>query len=509
MIRKVCLAALLLVLAAPLAALPPPQAEGGLFARAPCPASVQSEDGIECGVLTVPENRQRAGSRMIRLPVVIFRSHASAPAPDAVVFLPGGPGGSALARPLSAKNNPFLATRDYVLLEPRGAKLAQPSLGCPEINALVGVIAAGHLSGKAADTARVKAAMACRADLVAKGIDLDGYTSAETAQDIEDLRKALGYRQWNLFGLSYGTRLALTVLRDHPQGIRSVILDSVLPPEANFDEHATANFRRALDAVFNGCAVDTVCGSMYPHLAADFTELVARADRHPLAMPGVSGSDGRAVTVRGAQVVAALYDALHAPSAIGRIPAVIEDSLEGRTTELAGLVKADQGPSSFTWGLRLSVWCAEEAPFENPSRVEQQVSPVWGMGGIDERTASPAVCRAWNVAAAAPSENVAVTSDVPVLVFAGEFDPDTPPEWGRGLIPHIPNARVVTFPGQSHGAGFNPCGAAIATAFLHDPGGSLPLDCVLKMHGTAFTTSGGAKEEGQRRGHEKTKRPTP
>lgn len=355
MVRKVCSAVLLLVLAAPLATLSQPLPDSELFARGPCPASVQSEDGVECGVLTVPENRHRSGSRMIRLPVVIFRSHASAPAPDAVVFLPGGPGGSALARPLSVKNNPFLAARDYVLLEPRGAKLAQPSLECPEINALVGVIAAGHLSGKAADAARVKAATACRADLVAKGIDLDGYTSAETAQDIEDLREALGYRQWNLFGLSYGTRLALTVLRDHPQGIRSVILDSVLPPEANFDEHATANFRRALDAVFNGCAVDTACGGTYTHLAADFAELVERADRHPLAMPGVTGSDGRAVIVRGAQVVAALYDALHQPSAIGRIPAVIEDSLEGSTTELAGLVKADQGSSSFTWGLRLSV----------------------------------------------------------------------------------------------------------------------------------------------------------
>ncbi|MEI7037160.1 alpha/beta fold hydrolase [Fulvimonas yonginensis] len=462
----------------------------GRFARAPCPKSILPGEGVVCGVLTVPENRHRAHSRTIRLPVVVFHSRADTPAPDPVVFLPGGPGGSALVHPLPARDNPFLAERDYVLLEPRGARLAQPALECPRINALLGIVAAGHLSGEAGQAALARAAAACRAALVAKGVDLDGYTSAETAQDLEDLRKALGYARWNLFGHSYGTRLALTVLRDHPQGVRSVILDSVLPPEVGFDEHASANLRRALDAVFDGCAVDPACARAHPQPAAEFARLVAQADRSPLPLPSVRGSDGRAVTVRGAQVVAALYEALHDPAAIGHIPAVIGDSLAGRTAALARLVAAGQGASSFAWGLRLSVWCGEEMPFEDRVRVEAQLAPAWGLGGVDERTASPGTCRAWGVAPAAARENAPVTSDVPVLALAGEFDPDTPPAWARQLVANMPHARVVVFPGQSHGAGFNRCGAALETAFLHDPGGPLPLDCVLTMRGADFGASG-------------------
>lgn len=457
------------------------------FASAPCPSSVIAGEGVTCGVLIVPENRHKPHSRMIRLPVAVYHSRARRPAPDPVVFLPGGPGGSALASPLSPRENPFLAERDYVLLEPRGARLAQPALECPAINRLRGSISAGHLRGATAQAALAEAAAGCRAKLVAEGVDLDGYTSAETAQDLEDLRKALGYAKWNLFGYSYGTRLALTLLREHPQGVRSVLLDSVLPPQVGFDEHASANLKRALDMVLDGCAVDPACADAYPHLARDFAALLARADRRPLPPFGVLGSDGREVTVRGAQVVAALYAALHDPSAIGRIPTVIEDSLDGRTGGLMSWVKEDQGPSSFSWGLRLSVWCSEDMPFEDPRLVEEQTSPAWGLAGVDERTTSTAVCRAWNVAAAAPSEHEPVASDVPVLVLAGAFDPDTPPQWGRSLLERMPHARMILFPGESHGAGFNRCGAAIETAFFHDPSGPLPLECVLKMRGADFT----------------------
>lgn len=457
------------------------------FIRSTCPASIRAAGGtVECGLLHVPENRHAGTSRTIALPVAIFHSTSKHPAPDPVLFLPGGPGGSAMADPLRASHNPFLAERDYILLEPRGAAFAQPALQCPRINDLEGRIAAGHLRGAAAQTAFVDAATACRKRLVADGIDLDGYTSSETAQDIEDLRRLLGYRQWNLFGLSYGTRLALTVLREHPHSVRSLLLDSVLPAHVDFDESATANLRRALDAVFDGCAVDTACSRAYPHLHRDFAELVTQADRQPLPMPDVLGSDDKPVTVRGAEVVAALYGALHRPDMIARIPTIIEHGLHGDTSELAALVKSDQGRSSFAWGLRLSIWCSEEMPFEDPGRVEAQTAPAWGLGGVDERTTSPAVCRAWHVPPAPDRANAPVTSDTSVLALSGAFDPDTPPSWARSLIRHMPHARVIEFPDRSHAAGFTACGARIEPAFFHDPAAPLPTDCALQAPAPDF-----------------------
>jgi pimeloyl-ACP methyl ester carboxylesterase len=156
---------------------------------------------------------------------------------------------------------------------------------------------------------------------------------------------------------------------------------------------------------------------------------------------------------------------------------------------VTGAPRHVEGPSSMTWGLRLSVWCADELPFEDPARIAAQRDPSLGLGGIDEGTASVATCRAWNVAAAPGVENEPVKSDVPALIFAGEFDPDTPPEWGRRLLESLPNARYVEFRGHSHGASFNRCGAQITMAFLRAPSAPLPVDCALELRGADFGTS--------------------
>jgi pimeloyl-ACP methyl ester carboxylesterase len=358
------------------------------------------------------------------------------------------------------------------------------------VNALKGRIAAGQLRGVAADDALARAAGTCAAGLRKAGVNLDAYSSAETASDLDDLRRVLGYRSWNIFGLSYGTRLALTVLRDHPEGIRSVILDSTLPPEVDFDEDASANLWRALDAVFHDCAIDHACGAAWPHLRRDFDTLLARADRAPLRLPPPAIEfDGKPAVVRGAQVVDAIYAALHNPAQIPLIPRIIGEAASGDYRELGPLVRSNQGASSFTWGLRLSVWCGEEAPFEDAARANAQVSLPVGLAGIDERTASPAMCRAWGVLPAPAIENEPVTSDVPVLVLSGEFDPDTPPSWGRGILAHLTNGRFVSVPGHSHGAGFNRCGARVEVAFLKDPLGPLDLGCILAMPGADFAAS--------------------
>jgi pimeloyl-ACP methyl ester carboxylesterase len=194
------------------------------FERAVCPVDVAPGERIDCGVLTVAENRRKADSRAIRLPVMIFRSRAAAPAEDPVLFVPGGPGGSGVAGRKSGRGNILLDDRDFIVLEPRGARHAQPELECPATSELKGEIAAGRLRSAAARAELAKAAKACRELLTRSGVDLDGYTTEALADDIEDLRKALGYEKWNLLGVSYGTRVVLTVLRRHPSGIRSVVL---------------------------------------------------------------------------------------------------------------------------------------------------------------------------------------------------------------------------------------------------------------------------------------------
>jgi pimeloyl-ACP methyl ester carboxylesterase len=455
------------------------------FEAGVCAVEVAADEKIDCGTLSVPENRTVADSRMIRLPVIIFRSRAAQALPDPVMFLTGGPGNSALTGQSSGRSNPFLDARDQILLEPRGARLSQPALECPEINAAKGEIGAGRMRAEAAQTGLAAAAVTCRTRLIDSGVDLNGYTSAEAADDIEDLRKALGYPQLNLYALSYGTRLALTVARRHPASVRAMVLDSALPPEVSYDETASANTWRALNAVFDGCAVDPICAAAWPEPRADFEALVARADSARLPFELTDPS----IDARGAEVVQGVGGALQDPRRIALIPRAVGEAQAGRYEELGRWISQAQGPSPFTWGLRLSVWCGEERPFEDADRVRAQTSPDLGLGGMDARAASPEICAAWNVATAASAANEPVTTDIPTLIFAGEFDPSTPPQWGRRLLANMPRAHFVLMPGLSHGASFNPCGGRKAFDFITDPATPPVLTCVAKLQGADFAAS--------------------
>lgn len=440
------------------------------FERVECVVKVAPGEKIDCGLLLVPENRRKARSRTIRLPVTIFRSTAPAPAADPVVYLPGGPGLSSIDGRTTGKGNPFLAERDQILLEGRGNKFARPSLDCPAINDL--------RATNATPAVQTAAAARCRAALVALGIDLDGYTSAEAADDLDDLRRALGIRQWNLIGFSYGTRLAQTVLQRHPEGVRSVVLDSVLPTDVNYDETAASSLRRAIDALLNACATEPACDGRYPNLRNRFATLVTDADRNGIRIPDR--------VLRGRDIVEAVGAGLQQPGVIPTLPGIISEAAGGRLTGLLALTR--QAASSFNWGLRLSIWCGEEMPFENTARMASQISPMLGLGGTDNRTATPEMCAAWRVSSAAAAANDPVKSDVPVLILAGEFDPVTPPAWGRRLLRTMTNARFVQVPGQSHGAMFNRCGGQMTIAFLRDPRAPLDGDCIAKMAGLAFGT---------------------
>lgn len=439
------------------------------FEPGPCVIQTAEGERIDCGMLVVPENRARPDSRLIRLPVVIFRSRSATPASDPVIFLPGGPGVSALNGQRSGRGNPFLEERDQVLLEPRGGKLTEAPLECPAINALKGEIASGTMDSATADARLTAAAVSCRTDLLARGVDLNGYTSAETADDIEALRTALGYEKVNLYALSYGTRLALTVARRHPGSVRSLVLDSVLPPEVGYDETASANTWRALNAVFDGCSADPACAAAWPSSRENFRTLVA-------------GRDGGKIVNA---VIGALQDARRLPL----IPRAVGAAASGRPAELMEWIAQTDGSSSFTWGLRLSVWCGEEAPFESAARIEAQTDAAQGLAREDARTASVAMCRAWDVAAADPVENTPVTTDIPTLVFGGEFDPTTPPDWGRRLLARMPNTTFVLMPGLAHGASFNRCGGMMAVALVRDPTATPDVTCANRMRGADFALS--------------------
>ena len=210
-----------------------------------------------CGDLIVPEDRTRPNGTRIRIHYAVTRGAGARSAePCAVVYLDGGPGGSPLSDGFLLE--PFIARRDVVVFDQRGTGFSEPSLDCPEIDKLDPGAPSSQRSGAIRD---------CHVRLVAEGVDLAFYTTAEDAADVEDLRVTLRYPAWNLYGISYGTRLALAVMRDHPAGVRTAVLDSVYPPDVDAYGRPGRECPAVLPAaVPDGCVPEPACAPRFPGL---------------------------------------------------------------------------------------------------------------------------------------------------------------------------------------------------------------------------------------------------
>ncbi|WP_448607928.1 alpha/beta fold hydrolase [Geodermatophilus sp. URMC 60] len=439
---------------------------------AACPVPVPDGARVECGRLTVPESRQRPDGRTIRLLVAVAPSPTPRSLPPLLVTA-GGPGSSSTGL-LGLAGSGYAEGRDVVVLEQRGTRESEPSLDCPEVE---GAFLANATTADpvAEENAReVAAARECADRLRGKGIDLAAYTTTENAADIADLRRALGYAEWDLWGLSYSTRLVLTVLRDHPEGVRRVVLDSVVPPDvAQYDVQVSA-LRTAYERLAGDCAALPACAQGWPDLDTALVDAASRLDARPLDVDAVSPDTGEQVRLRmtGDDLVTVVFDALYDPSTIRYVPLLV-DRLGAGDAEAAAPVAdaALEELSGRSLGLYYSVQCAERVPFTTPGAVERDAAALPGRAATHLLWlgSDPDVCRVWPVPPR-PEAAVPVTTDVPVLVLAGRYDPVTPPAWGRRLADSLPTATFVEVPGQGHTPSLQGnCAPGIVIDWLADP----------------------------------------
>jgi pimeloyl-ACP methyl ester carboxylesterase len=217
--------------------------EIGGFIPARCLVMVPGMADVDCGYLTVPVRHEDPSAGSMQLAVAIIRASAPQPQPDPVLYLAGGPGAGALDSLYTWVDQLFARDRDLILLDSRGTGLSEPLLICDNYGIDLNLeIIAYH--------------MACAEAMTADGIDLGAYNSVQSAHDIAMLAATLDYDQINLYGISYGTRLALTVMRDHPEIVRSAILDSPYPVHINGLEQQTVSGFNAMDQLLAACAGD-------------------------------------------------------------------------------------------------------------------------------------------------------------------------------------------------------------------------------------------------------------
>ncbi len=491
---------ILILLASLLAACLPAQAPASTavprFEKAECPFIKPAGAKVECGYLVVPENRAKADGKTIRLAVAIFKTANPNPRPDPILYLEGGPGGSPLrAYPeyYSLLLEPLLKNRDLILLDQRGTGYSEPALDCPAANQLNFDLLDSTKSPQEKEKELNQAFIDCRNDLAARGIDLSAYNSHENAADVADLRKTLGYAEWNLYGISYGTRLALTVMRDFPEGTRSVILDSVYPPEYSLTIDPPRNADRAFDLMFDTCAADPACAAAYPNLRQTFFDFVKELDASPARVP-VTLPDGtrKEMVFTGADLINFVFQSMYATTILPSLPQIITAARRGNFVVVSSINSQFlKSAADMSRGMFFSVECVEDVPFDDPGEVRRVLEslPEYGDAfGSPEGTFE--ICKAWDVQKAGEIETRPVASDIPTLVFGGQFDPITPPAWAKETASRLSRSFYFELPGAGHGASLTEtCPREMLLAFLDDPTRSPDAGCIAaQMAGFAFFT---------------------
>ncbi len=451
------------------------------------PKNAKEGTDYECGYLTVPELHRQPKGKTIQVGIAIIKSTNPQPAEPLLLFQ-GGPGGSSIgifpslfASPDNQDGQRLRADRNLIVFEKRGNRYSKPWLTCPEVKAVENT---GNENVDA--KAERQAVQTCRDRLTKSRVNLAAFNSLESAHDVATLVKALGYKQVNLYGVSYGTELVQDIMRQHPEIIRSVIMDGIVPSNPSIDSQYAVIINRLINQIDSACANDPDCNSQYPRVKATFEETFNRLNQTPAAIqvfrPKASPKQER---LNGFDLVNTLFQMAYTSGAPFVMPALIHQAHAGDfsliaqnadLTELVSLAGDDSADGTY-----LSVKCSEDVAYIGSLAVNG-VSPVakaWGTKQFQELVDQ---CKIWNVPALDSANRNPVVSDRPALLFNGDFDPITPPPYGKLVAKGLRNSTTVLFSANGHGAIVSgACSINIMAEFLKNPQQSPNTSCATEQ----------------------------
>lgn len=442
----------------------------------------------QCTTVEVFENREAAEGRTIDLNVVVFPAFNRDPEPDPLFVLVGGPGGAAAesSERMMAVFEQVQEDRDVVFVDQRGTGKS---------NGLKCDLGEDTLEGLSHIEFPAEKLREC---LESYEADPRYYTTPIAMDDLDEVRETLGYEKINLWGGSYGTRAALVYIRRHGGGVRSVVLDGVAPLTMRLPVAFPKDGHRALDLMLQACEADTACDGRFPDIRGRLTGLLDRLEKSP---PRVKLQHPRTgveaeVTVRRQVVASVMMGALYSPEISALLPLLIERADRGDFQGFLGMGATNEGVQKLmSRGMFFSVVCAEDLPAITTREAEEQAEGTF-MGTTVYKVWREA-CEIWPRGEIAPDYHDAVTSDAPVLILSGEFDPVTPPSWGEEAAKTLPNAKHIVVPGVGHGATGIGCVPKLVAQFITE-GSADEIDgsCVEKHKRPPFflTNAGPAVE---------------
>jgi len=413
------------------------------------PCEVPSaKEKVLCGIFEVFEDRARRSGRKIALKIVVFPATGKDKVPDPLFYIPGGPGSSA------TEDAPFVAQqfakirehRDLVFVDQRGTGGSNP-LNCNFFDRQI-------LQSYLGDYFPLPDVRKCREQLE-PGADLKLYTTSIAMDDLDDVRRALGYEKINIIGGSYGTRAAQVYLKLHPKSARAVILHGVSPTNQLMPRDFPQHTERALNGVIADCAADKDCHDAFPNFEAETKSVLERLSRGPVEVELKRNplKESTRVSLSRDLVAEAVRYMLYQAGAASRIPLFIHQAAQGNFVPLANaaLNYRQSLVATGSNGMYLSVTCAEDLPLIKPGEGERNgVNTLLGDYRLRQQRAA---CALWPRGMIPANYNQPTVSDVPVLILTGQWDPVTPPLYGDAVAKHLSHSLHVIVPHGGHGFG--------------------------------------------------------
>ena len=425
---------------------------------------------LRCGTVSVPRDDGNPGAGRFDLAVVIVKSATQPSRPDPVVYISGGPGQPLTVYAAHQARTPYAPNRDLILVDQRGTGRSEPRL-CPDHEAAIlqTTVAVAEDAGGEAQAARRAAYTACRDETVARGFDPGDFGTRVTVGDFEHVRQALGIDRWNVYGESYGTTVAMTLEALNPDTVRSVVLDSLYPPDPT-PPWSTLT-REARNAFFASCAEDRACSGPYPNLERTYGETLDQLDRSPgmVAAPPQLKQAGGSVRLTASLFEVLVSNLIYYPPNYPTLPRLIAAVHRGDGAEAGtALASAIAALGVGSLALHVAVECRDRPHY-------RVVLP--GDAEVMDRIQLYGVCGIWSDLG--PPPLVPTGTGIPTLVLAGAFDPVSGPALSRQVAEAIgPNARWVDVARVGHNVrAFSPCGAGIASAFIDRPTEPLDTSC--------------------------------
>ena len=437
-----------------------------------------------CGSYEVYEDRAARQGRKLSLNLAVIPALAAEPEPDPLFILAGGPGQGAtkVAEAVLPSLSRVRRQRDIVFLDQRGTGRSHP-LDC-------------HPTPRDASLAEMLDPDP-REDVFRKclaGYDADVrlYTTSIAMDDLDEVRDALGYPRVNLWGGSYGTRAALVYLRQHPDRVRTAILDGVAPLDRPLPLSVARDAQRALDLTLDQCAATEACARAFPDLRRRLEELLVRLEQKPVHVRLAHPVTGRLeeVDISRKAFTGMLRGPLYTSLLSSLTPLALARAAEGDFAPLVaqGSAQAGEIEQSMSLGMFYSVICTEDAPFASAEAAAKAAEgTVFGSSFAED---IQRICSFWPRGTLPEGYHAKVASSAPVLIFSGELDPVTPPENGEEVLRHLPHGKHVVVPGTGHSTLGETCVTRLIADFIaRGTVEGLDTSCIQRIRRVPFFVS--------------------